>query len=117
MSISRASVRCHVPQSHGPFLRDGSSLGQGESYSKLQDFLVPVDEVDVNLDHRSFQRRNTADATRHHTAIVATTGKTGPRNSAYSIDYCCPTIVSGGLTVYDDSSGGGCYRKLSLADK
>ena len=83
----------------------------------MRGFLDPVASVAIRKDLRNFVKRANIHPTNIGTAICANTGKTGPRNSAYSIDYGCPTIVSGDITIHDTRPGVDCFRKLNLTEK
>ena len=77
--------------------------------------LDPAEGLEVRLDRRVFVDRSDVVPSRHGTAIFAHTGKSGPRNAAYSIDFLCPTINSGDVTIYDDRIG--VYRRLNLSER
>ena len=105
-------IRNDVAQECGNFLR---TIPADAQPPPMRNFLDPVEGLEVRLDQRVFVDRPDVVPSRHGTAIFAHTGKSGPRNAAYSIDFLCPTINSGDVTIYDDRIG--VYRRLNLSER
>ena len=105
-------VRNDVAQECGNFMR---TIPGSTDSPPLKDFLDPIDDLDVRVDSRVFVRRSEVIPSKHGTAIYAHTGKSGPRNAAYSVDYTCPTLTSGDVTIFDVRLG--VYRRLTLSER
>ena len=105
-------IRNDVAQECGNFLR---TIPADAQPPPMRNFLDPVEGLEVRLDQRVFVDRPDVVPSRHGTDIFAHTGKSGPRNAAYSIDFLCPTINSGDVTIYDDRIG--VYRRLNLSER
>ena len=115
-------VRKDVVEQCGKFVRDSPSgsvcAPTGNKTTSIKAVCIrdclETNEV-IQPDLRQFVALDKPLKNQNGTVIVAHTRKTGPRNAAYSVDHCCPTVTSGNITIYDPTLG--ICRFLSLKER
>ena len=105
-------IRNDVVSTCGQFLW---SIPEPAEHSTIRPFLDDVDLLDVDKDLRAFEFYDEVRVDFRGMGVIAHTGKTGPRNAAYSLDHSCPTITSGHVTIYDDRIN--VFRRLSITER
>ena len=92
-------VRNDVEAVCGSFLW---SIPKPVEHKSIRPFLDDVSLLEADKDLRSFVFHDDIRVDTRGLGVIAHTGKSGPRNAAYSIDYACPTVTSGHITIFDD---------------
>ena len=105
-------IRNDVVSTCGQFLW---SIPEPAEHSTIRPFLDDVALLDVDKDLRAFEFYDEVRVDFRGMGVIAHTGKTGPRNAAYSLDHSCPTITSGHVTIYDDRIN--VFRRLSITER
>ena len=82
-----------VAQQRGLFRRTSAADSKGARV--IRSCLDSLDTLLIRKDHRTFVHVSEPKVSSHGSMVLATTGKAGLRNAAYSIDHASLTIVSG----------------------